>query len=177
MRIYGKRSGRNNIPRLIARSYKYYSKQQSNAKTGNSSSVTKYINSNAKASMDTEAILKTKSIEEKYQLYDKLVDFEIGQEQFSFNSLMKKYIEVKFEYKLSYPEKNSPELLKVPKESWLDEIFKSRKRHRLEIIEKNNAIIEEANQKYVDEINVYEQNMKLAYSDWLKQENEKTYYG
>lgn len=173
MRIYGKRSGRNNIPRLIARSYKYYSKQQSNAKTGNSSSVTKYINSNAKASMDTEAILKTKSIEEKYQLYDKLVDFEIGQEQFSFNSLMKKYIEVKFEYKLSYPEKNSPELLKVPKESWLDEIFKSRKRHRLEIIEKNNAIIEEANQKYVDEINVYEQNMKLAYSDWLKQENEK----
>lgn len=172
MRIYGKRSGRNNIPRLIARSYKYYSKQQSNTKTG-TSSVAKYTNSNLKDSMDTEAILKTKNVEDKYRLYDKLVEFEIDQEQFSFDLLMKRYIEEKFEYKLSYPEKNSPELLKVPKESWLDRIFKSRKRHRLEIIEKNNAIIEEANQKYIDAVNTYEQNMKLAYSEWLKQENEK----
>lgn len=177
MRFYGKRSGRNNIPRLIVRSYKYYGRQQSNTRsniTNKNGNISNNIKTNNRYSMDQEAIFKTKMIQDKYHLYNGLTEWEIAhQRQFSFDSLIKKYVKKIFQYESCYPEKDTPELYNVPKECWLERIFKSKKQHRLEVIEKNKAIIEEVNQKYLKAIAEYEENKKMAYENWIKQETEE----
>lgn len=178
MRFYGIRSGRNNIPKLIIRSYKYYERQQKNNTNRNRTNTyknsTNDINRNNKCLMEQEVVSKNLNLNEKYNLYDELIEWEIKQsKQFSFNKLMKNYVPKSFEYKLPYPVKQEPELLQVPKESWLEKIFTSRKQHRLDIIEKNTAILEKMDDQYKYALEEYKKNKEIAYLEWQKQELDK----
>lgn len=179
MRFYGIRSGRNNIPKLIVRSYKYYGRQQKNNMNRNNTNtyknVTNNISRNNQYLMEQEVVSKNRNLNEKYNLYNELIEREIKEsEQFSFNKLMKNYVQKSFEYKLPYPVKQKPELLRVPKESWLEKIFTSRKQHRLDIIEKNKATLEKIDKQHRYALEEYEKNKEIAYIEWQKQEaNEK----
>lgn len=103
----------------------------------------------------------------RHEKYNTLVASQlVAKDTFDFDSLKKNYVETKFRFSEKEPMPQSPiieiaKLTPVPKESWLETIFPSKKEFRLSVLSEN--------EKQLEDIKVINQhNAELAEANNLK---------
>ncbi|MFI3214552.1 MAG: hypothetical protein R3Y24_14630 [Eubacteriales bacterium] len=131
----------------------------------------------------------TNDLLSKYEFYNKMSDQLLQKRNefiFSFESVKRQYETVDFYYAKEEPVLRnsvieSPNLLEVPKETWMEKIFTSKREKRLSVIAQNDSTVERIKKEnqdrkeevllaYQKELEEYEKAMKEAKELWIKSE-------
>lgn len=142
------------------------------------------------ASQILQAEKMTSNLLRSYEKYNTLVATQISTTDiFSFELLKKKYNESQFNFFEKKPTPKSPIIeiantAPVPNESWLENIFSSKKEKRLSIISQNKKLLEDikainqhnaelAEIEYQNHVSDYEIRKNEAKIEWEKREKQK----